>query len=114
MSKKPIDLVNLEDGMPSVNEAMETLKNKIARCRQNKIKCLYIIHGYGSSGNGGAIRNKVRQWLNAQVKNGKIKVCVFGEDFNIVNEIPRGLNERYDGLEELTHVHNHGVTVIEI
>lgn len=114
MLKKPIDYINLEDGMPPVDEAMEMLKNKIARCRQNKIKCLYIIHGYGSSGKGGEIRNKVRQWLNSQVKSGKIKACVLGEDFNIVDEIPRSLNERYDDLEELTRVHNHGVTVIEI
>lgn len=114
MSKKPIDYINLEEDMPTADEALEMLKNKIARCRQNKVKCLYIVHGYGSSGVGGAICKKVRSWLNAQVANGKIKACVFGEEFNIVDEIPRSLNERYSGLEELTRTHNHGVTVIEL
>lgn len=114
MSKKPIDYINLEEGMPTVEEAMEMLKNKIKRCRQNKILCLYIIHGYGSSGKGGAIRQSVRKWLGSQLNGGKIKACVFGEEFNIVDETSRNLNERYEGLEELTRIHNHGVTVIEL
>ena len=114
MSKKPIDYINLEDGMPPSDEALDMLKNKIRRCRQNNIHCLYIIHGYGSSGKGGAIRIKVRKWLSAQLSGGKIKACVFGEEFNIVDGTSRSLNERYEGVEELTRVHNHGVTVIEL
>ena len=42
-----------------------------------------IIHGYGSSGKGGAIKEKVRQWLNAQARNGVIKCVINGEDFDI-------------------------------
>lgn len=112
--KKPIDYINLEEDMPRVAEAMDMLKNKIKRCRQNKINCLYIIHGYGSSGKGGAIRLCVRKWLNAQLSGSKIKACVFGEEFNIVDKTSRSLKERYSGLDELTHIHNHGVTVIEL
>ena len=112
--KKPIDIIDLEEGMPITSEALEMLKSKVERCRQNKIKCLKIIHGYGSSGVGGAIRTTVRKWLTAQQKNGKIKNVVFGENFNIVDEIPRYLNNTYEGLEELTRVYNHGVTVIEL
>lgn len=114
MSKKPIDYINLEEEMPTVSEASEMLKNKIARFRQSKTKCLYIIHGYGSSGNGGAICVSVRKWLTAQAKSGKIKAVVFGEDFNVVNETARSLYERYAGLDELLRTCNHGVTVIEL
>ena len=114
MVKKPIDIIDLEEGKPTAAEATEMLKCKIARCRQRKIKCLYIIHGYGSSGVGGAICASVRKWLSAQQKNGKIKAVVFGENFNIVDEVPRYLNNTYEGLEELTRVYNHGVTVIEL
>lgn len=112
--KKPIDYINLEEGMPFVDEAMDMLKNKIKRCRQNNMRCLYIIHGYGSSGKGGAIRVKVRKWLDSQLKSGKIKACVFGEEFNVVDDTSRSLNERFSGLEELMRIHNHGVTVIEL
>ena len=114
MAKKPIDSINLEEDFPIAQDALEMLKNKVSRCRQNKQHCLFIIHGYGSSGPGGVIRETVRKWLNAQLKNGKIKAVVFGENFNIVDETPRYLNNTYAGLEELTHICNHGVTVIEL
>lgn len=77
--------INLEEGMPTVDESMSYLKMSITLCKQNKIGCLAVIHGYGSSGKGGAIRAKARQWLNAQVRNGTIKAVINGEDFDIFN-----------------------------
>lgn len=65
--------INLEIGMPTCDEALIELKNAVESAKQNKYKCMLIVHGYGSSGKGGKIREKVRQWLNAQVKNGKLK-----------------------------------------
>lgn len=112
--KLKIDEINLEEGMPSSDEALDILKDKITRCKKNKIHCLYIIHGYGSSGIGGTIRVKIRKWLSAQVRSMKIKCMVFGEDFNIVNDDPRRLYEKYEGLENLLCCCNHGVTVIEL
>lgn len=40
--------INLEEGMPTVDEAMSCLKMSITLCKQNKIGCLAVIHGYGS------------------------------------------------------------------
>lgn len=77
--------INIEEGMPTADEAMNYLKMSISFCKQNKIACLAIIHGYGSSGKGGKIRVKARQWLNAQAQNGTIKAVINGEDFNILN-----------------------------
>lgn len=77
--------INLEEGMPTCGEALLYLKNEIQSSKQSKYKCLIIIHGYGSSGKGGKIREKARQWLNAQVRNGKLKTVINGEDFNIFN-----------------------------
>ena len=62
--------INLEEGMPTCDEAMDRLKSSIKLTKQSKYKCALIIHGYGSSGKGGVIRIKARQWLNAQVKSG--------------------------------------------
>ncbi len=42
--------INLEEGMPAVDEAMTYLKMSKTSCKQNKIGCLAVIHGYGSSG----------------------------------------------------------------
>lgn len=61
--------INLEERMPTCDDALSELKTAIQSAKQSKYKCLIIIHGYGSSGKGGKIREKARQWLNAQVRN---------------------------------------------
>ena len=106
--------INLEEGMPTVDEAMSYLKTSISLCKQNKIGCLAVIHGYGSSGKGGAIRTKTRQWLNAQVRNGTVKAVINGEDFNVFNFKALELKNKHKELEQLFRVCNHGVTVVEL
>ena len=39
--------INLEEGMPTVEEAMSYLKMLVPLCKQNKIGCLAVIHGCG-------------------------------------------------------------------
>ncbi len=75
--------INVENGFTS-DDAIAYVKRVISNSKKT---CIYIIHGYGSSGKGGIIRQKVRSFLNAQVKNGKIKTMINGEDFNIFNQI---------------------------
>ena len=106
--------INLEQGLPTVDEAMSILKTSIILCKQNQIGCLAVIHGYGSSGKGGAIRVKARQWLNAQVRNGTLKSVINGEDFDVLNFKALELKNKYKELEKLLKVCNHGVTVVEI
>ena len=106
--------INLELNMPTVDEAMSYLKMAVKLCKQNKIGCMVVIHGYGSSGKGGIIRNKARQWLNAQVRNGVLKSVVNGEDFSVVNFKALELKGKYRELEKLFKVCNHGVTVVEL
>ena len=104
--------INLEEGMPTADEALSQLKDAIKRYGKNQ--CLVFIHGYGSTGKGGVIRQKARQWLNAQVRNGKIKRCVNGEDFGIFSNDARELYARYSGLDQYKERGNHGITIIEI
>ena len=106
--------INLEEGKPKVDDAMSLLKTSVLLSKQNKIKCLLVIHGYGSSGKGGAICKKARQWLDAQVKNGLLKAVVYGEDFSVVNFKALELKNKYKELEQLLRVCNHGVTVVEL
>ena len=106
--------INLEEGSPTVDEAMTYLKMSITLCKQNRIGCLAVIHGYGSSGKGGVIIVKARQWLNAQVRNGTIKTVINGEDFDVLNFKALELKSKYGELEKLLKVCNHGITVVEI
>lgn len=106
--------INLEEGLPTCDEALIELKSAVQSAKQSKYKCLIVIHGYGSSGKGGKIREKARQWLNAQVRNGKLKAVINGEDFNIFTLKALELKNKYKELEPLMKVTNHGVTVVEL
>ena len=106
--------INIKEGMPPVSEALDYLKSALDLCRRNKYKCILIIHGYGSTGKGGIIRDKSRQWLQAQERNGKLRSVTFGEDFSIFNFKTLELKNRYQELNPLMRVCNHGVTVVEL
>ena len=104
--------INIKEDMPTVNEAMDVLRRYVEGCKRGK--CVVIVHGYGSSGKGGAIRTKARQWLEAQRKAGKIKTVINGEDISIFNFDARDLKKKHPELEAYFKVCNHGVTVIEL
>lgn len=106
--------INLEDGKPTVADALIILKSSINNAKSGNVGCLYIIHGYGSSGKGGAIRDKARQWLNAQARNDAIKCVINGENFDLFNFKALELKNTYKELEKLLKVCNHGVTIVEI
>ncbi len=104
----------VEDGYPSVKEAVYFIKLAIERMISRNGGCMYVIHGHGSTGNGGIIRKELRRYFSAQVRNGRIKNVINGEDFSIFNFKSLELKRRYKGLENLFDRHNSGVTVIEL
>ncbi len=106
--------VNIKEGMPFVADAMERLKRALGDLKRQKVGCAVIIHGYGSTGKGGAICEKARQWLKAQERSGQIKTVIFGEDFTIFNFKALELKNKCRELEPLLSVCNNGVTVIEL
>ena len=106
--------INIKEGMPPVTEAIAYLKSALERCRQHRYQCILVIHGYGSTGKGGVIHDRARQWLKAQERNGHVKSVIFGEDFTIFNAQARDMKKRHLELEQLFRVCNHGVTVVEL
>lgn len=89
--------INVENGFTS-DDTIAYVKQVISNSKKT---CIYIFHDYSSSGKGGVIRQKVRSFLNAQVKNGKIKTMINGEDFNVFNFIALELKNKYKELEQL-------------
>ncbi len=106
--------LNLEENFPTVAEALDLLKSEIKWAKQSGTECMYIIHGYGSSGTGGAIRVKARQWLNAQVRNGTLKAVIQGEEFNVFNPTVVELMGKYGKLYDLAKRPNPGATIVKI
>lgn len=106
--------INLEWGMPIVSDAMKKLDSEIKLCKKEGIQYAKIIHGYGSTGKGGAIREECRDILFRMIKNKKIKKMVYGEDFKILNRDAYDMKTRCEELEPLFHCTNKGVTIIEL
>lgn len=68
---------NLKDGMPSASVAVLRLRNAVRYAKPEKV--VKVIHGYGSHGVGGAIRDAVRAELETMLSEGGIEAYLPGE-----------------------------------
>lgn len=57
------------------------MDREIALARQQRHSVLKVIHGYGSSGEGGDIRIAVQRRLREVAEAGQIVGCIFGENW---------------------------------
>lgn len=110
----PLREVNLEAGMPLVDQAIQRLTLEIRRSRSMGCTVLKIIHGYGSSGTGGKIRTASRKYLAGLKDRGEIKDFIKGEAFSIFEEPTRQAFSRCDPLRRDSDLdrYNNGVTFI--
>ena len=85
--------INLEDGMPTVEQAQRRLTAELGRARGSGAQAVKLIHGYGSTGVGGKLRIGIRQFLGTKKRQNTIKTFVSGEEWDIFNEESRRLLE---------------------
>jgi len=88
-----IATINLEKGLPTLEEARLRLRFELATCQSRRVKAAKIIHGYGSSGVGGTLRHGIRKSLIARKKEGQIKAVVFGENWSVFDPHARAVLE---------------------
>ncbi len=100
--------INLERGKPTVDVALRKLVDELATAKRMGFRALIVVHGYGSSGVGGAIKAALKgklkegslrgiirafvggeEWINC--KSSFIEVCPQLKDFNNYVEGNRGL-----------------------
>jgi hypothetical protein len=105
---------NIEAGLPTLDEARRLVMEAIKRTRQEGVKVLKVIHGYGSSGKGGTLRVGLRKSFRLRKKEGVIKEFIAGEDFSIFNETALTLLEAVPALrgDPDLDASNEGVTVV--
>src|SRR4029079_1613281 len=60
--------INLEPGLPSLDEARRFLLAQIDAARKDGVRLLKVIHGYGSSGSEGVLCAGIRKSLRLRVK----------------------------------------------
>ena len=88
-------MVNLEEGMPYVDEALEHLGKSLRRAKGSGCKVVKFIHGYGSSGKGGKIRQAVRRELARRLERGEVALVVPGERFSLFDPDTQQLMRRH-------------------
>jgi len=100
--------------MPSVHEALQRLEREIGLARQQKHSLLKIVHGYGSTGAGGDIRIVVQRRLHELVEAGRIRGCIFGENWSKTDDATWRLLQAQSDLKSDPDLgrRNQGITVV--
>jgi hypothetical protein len=116
MSRKPalIKTVNIEDGMPTVEEARQRLERELGAARAAKGIALRVIHGYGSSGVGGALRVAIQLRLRELQQSGEIREVIYGEGWRIANEASWKWLERFPEWKKDSDLgrQNKGISIV--
>ncbi len=73
--------VNLEYGMPSADIAVIKAKSALSTYRSLGYKAVILIHGYGSSGNGGSIKAAVLKLLKDNSMRGTVRTYASGDEW---------------------------------
>ncbi|MCM8530618.1 MAG: Smr/MutS family protein [Lentisphaeraceae bacterium] len=112
--QKSLKSVNIKDDLPLVDEALSRLEREIDSARRSGYKALKVIHGYGSSGRGGVIKEEVHRVIRRMYINDDIHDWIPGEDFSAeYSETLETLkNNRYLESDEDFRNNNRGISII--
>ncbi len=100
--------------MPQVHEALQRLERELAIAHQEKAKLLKVVHGYGSTGEGGDIRIAVQKRLLEIEQSGRIRGCIFGENWSKSDEAAWKLLQSHPELKNDSDLgrSNRGITIV--
>lgn len=107
-------VVNLERGMPLVRDALQRLTLELESAARGGCDVLVLIHGYGSSGKGGAIKEAVRRQLRFNLDRKILREVVPGEECGKRFARARQIMKRFPFLGEFTRNPNPGITLVFI
>lgn len=107
-------VINLEEGRPTVNVGLLRLDRAVVSARSEGVPLLKVIHGYGSSGVGGRLREEVWKALDRFKRNGYISDFIPGENFRLSDEASWALVKRDKAIKEDRDFGraNRGITII--
>lgn len=118
MSRKPapIKIVNLEDGMPKVEQARLRMHHELQTARKQGYAAVKLIHGYGSSGVGGALRIELQKELERQAKSASIQCFIAGENWRISDEVTWELLKRFPEWKQDSDLgkNNKGISIVQL
>src|SRR5262245_23294372 len=116
MSRKPalIKVVNLEEGMPTVEQARLRMEHELHAARGAGHKAVKLIHGDGSTGAGGVLRTELQKALHLAAHNGTLQAVIAGEDWRISDETTWQLLKRFPEWKQDPDLgrNNRGISIV--
>lgn len=114
--KRTVTTLNLEQGKPIVADALGRLDRELAAARMKQVRLIRVIHGWGSSGTGGAIKTAVHSHLQSLVRKGSIRSFTIGDHYSDYANDGRRLLSSYPQLRASlkTDRENPGITFVEV
>jgi hypothetical protein len=116
--KKPKKIVtlNLEKGLPRVEEAVASLDRQIAAARMEGVTLMRVIHGWGSTGTGGKIKAAVHLQLGAHTRSRNVRGFLPGERYSELTSGGKNLLASYPSLRSTLRSdrENPGITFVEL
>jgi hypothetical protein len=108
-------IINLEAGFPTVDDARRRLLSEMQSARARGVRVIKVIHGWGSSGEGGKLGPAIRKSLRLRVKEGKASLILPGERFSSDTN-GRELVQRHPALRNDGDYNraNPGITLVEL
>ena len=91
--------INIKQGSPLVEDALGQLTDHLRKSMNLGIKAIVLIHGYGSSGEGGRIKWAVHEALESNQYADRVEEYFFGEQVPFGSEPYRALLKRRPGLK---------------
>lgn len=98
LSSDTIELNIKQDG-PYVDEALDRLTEYLRKSLELGIKAIVLIHGYGSSGEGGRIKRAIHEALQNNRYSDRVDEYYFGEEVAFGSESYHALLKRRPGLK---------------
>ena len=107
--------INIKHGGPSAEEALDRLTHQLRRASEVGFKVILLIHGYGSSGEGGRIKKVVHEALENNYFSDRVDEYYYGESVADGSEQYHALLRRRPSLKrhlQLFKQGNAGMTVL--
>lgn len=91
--------LNIKQDGPYVDEALDRLTEYLRKSLDLGVKAIVLIHGYGSSGQGGRIKWAIHDALDNNRYSDRVTEYHFGEDVPYGSEAYHALLKRRPGLK---------------
>jgi hypothetical protein len=108
--------INLKSAFPSVEEARRRLITEMETARRSGVRLLKIIHGWGSTGEGGKLAPAIRKSLRLRVREGRAAMVIPGERFSGDTLEGRDLLRRHPSVHGDSDWNrtNQGISIVEL